>query len=96
MHVTIEAGLACTIFNTRITIEGLTCTLFNTADHNNMKLTDTSVCYHRLLNLNFMLPKRRFWKEEQKKNLDFMLPKRRFWKAEQTFQNALSKHFSRV
>ena len=27
---------------------------------------------------------------------DFMLPKRRFWKAEPTFQNAFSKHFSRV
>jgi hypothetical protein len=25
---------------------------------------------------------------------NFMLPKRRFWKAEQTFQNAVSKHFS--
>ncbi len=27
---------------------------------------------------------------------NFMLPKRRFWKAEPTFQNASSKHFSRV
>ena len=26
----------------------------------------------------------------------FMLPKRRVWKSEQTFQNAYSKHFSRV
>jgi len=34
MHITIEAGLACTLFNTAAIREaplGLACTLFNTA-----------------------------------------------------------------
>ncbi len=44
-----------------------------------------------------MLPKRRFWKDEQKMKCRFTPPKRRFWKEEQKTKCGFRmKHFSGV
>jgi hypothetical protein len=85
MHVTIESGLECTLFNTADNNDRITMWLEVELERH----MHTSECYHHLViwtntsvsleivmlssscDSKFMIPKRRFWKDEQKMKCGF-------------------------